>query len=108
MSKLWSNICELTQSEQKEHAEDISDPKSFEVMLKEAARKSSPENVDNPMIAPRDHEVLQSGRVLEFQNRDLWIRPTDLSWHVPTLVTIRELLFQKLSWKVNCEFGRQV
>ena len=92
MRKLWCNARECTQSELKEHAEDISDLESFEVMLREAARKSYPENVDNPVIAPRDYEVLQSGRVLELQNTDLWIRPTDLSWHVPILVTIRELL----------------
>ena len=42
------------------------------------------------MIAPENYDVRQSGRVLELQNRDLWIRPTDLSWHYPILVTIRE------------------
>ena len=59
-------------------------------MLRETARKSYPENVDNPMIAPRDFEVRPSGRVLEVQNRDLWIRPTYLSWHYAILVTIRD------------------
>ena len=49
--------------------------------------------VDNPMIALQDY-VLQSGRVLELQNRDLWKRPTDLSWHFPILVTIRESPFR--------------
>ena len=49
--------------------------------------------VDNPMIALQDY-VLQSGRVLELQNRDLWKRPTDLSWHFPILVTIRESPFK--------------
>ena len=33
------------------------------------------------MIALQDYEVRQSGRVLELQNKDLWIRPTDLSWN---------------------------
>ena len=47
---------------------DSSYPKGIEVMLRETARKSSPENVDNPMTAPRDCEVRQSGRVLELQN----------------------------------------
>ena len=64
-------------------------------MLRETARKSYPENVDSPMIARRDFEVRQSGRVLELQNKDLWIRPTELSWHYPILVTIRELPFKK-------------
>ena len=76
-------------------------------MLRETARKSYPENVDNPMIAPRDYDVRQSGRVLEPSKKDLWIRPTDLSWHFLILVTTRELPFNKLSWKVNCEFGSQ-
>ena len=50
---------------------------------------------------------VQSGRVLELQNKDFWIWPTYLSWHCPIFRAIRELLFQKLSWKVNCEFGSQ-
>ena len=103
MKKLWSNTRERTQRKEKEQAEDCSYPKSIEVMLRETARKSYPENVDNPMIAPRDFDVRQSGRVLELQNKDLWIRPTDLSWHFPILVTIRELPFRN----VNCEFGSQ-
>ena len=53
-----------------------------------------PENVDNPMIPPQDYDVRQSGRVLELQNRNLWIQPTDLSWHFPILVTIREMPFK--------------
>ena len=57
------------------------------------------QNVDNPMIAPRDYEVRQSGRVLELQNKDLWIRPTDLSWHFAILVIIRELQFKKFRGK---------
>ena len=52
-------------------------------------------------------EVRQSVRVLVLQNKDRWIRPTDLSWPFPVLVTIRELPFRNLSWKVNCEFGSQ-
>ena len=59
----------------------------------ETARKgySDPENVDDPMIAPQDYDVRQSGRVLELQNRGLWKRRTDLSWHFHILVTIREV-----------------
>ena len=60
-------------------------PKSIEVLLRQTAQKDYPvlENVNNPMIAPQDYDVRQSGRVLELHNRDLWIRPTDLSWHFP-------------------------
>ena len=107
MRKLWSNTYESIHSNQKEQTEDSSYRKSIDVMLRETARKSYPENDDSPMIAPRDYEVRQSGPVLELQNKDLWIRPTDLSWHYPILMTIRELPFKKLSWKVNCDFGSQ-
>ena len=48
----------------------------------------------NPMMAPLDCEIRQSGRVLELQNKDLWLRPTDLSWHFPILATIREQPFK--------------
>ena len=46
------------------------------------------------MIVPQDYDVRQSGRGLKLQHRDLWLRPTDLSWHFPTLVTIREMPFK--------------
>ena len=96
MRKLWSNTRERTQSKEKEQAEDSSYPKGIEVLLRETARKDypDPENVDNPKIAPQDYDARQSRRVLELQNRSLWIRPTDLSWHLPILVTIREMPFR--------------
>ena len=47
-----------------------------------------------PWWHPPDYDILQSGRVLELQNRDLWLRPTDMSWHLPTLMTIREEPFK--------------
>ena len=93
MRKLWSNTRERMQNKEKEQVEDSSYPKGIEVMLRVTARKSNPdpENDGNPMIAPRDYEVRQSGLVLELQNKELWIRPTDLSWNSPILVTTREL-----------------
>ena len=80
----------------KRQSEDSSHPKAIEGLLTATARKDCPESedVDNPMIKPQDYDVRQSGRVLELQNRDLWIRPTDLSWHCPILVTIREEPFK--------------
>ena len=94
--KLWSNTRERKQSKEKEQAEDSSYPKGIEVMLRETARKSYPdqEDIGNPMVAPQDYEIHQHGRVMELQKKDLWIRPTDLSWHFPILVTIRELPFK--------------
>ena len=47
------------------------------------------------MVAPQDLDVHQSVRVLELQNSDLWLRPTDLSWQFPILMTIREESFKK-------------
>ena len=99
MRKLWSNTRERTQSKEKEQAVDSSYPKGIEVLLRETARRGfpDPENVDNPMIAPQDYHVRPSGRVVELQNRDLWIRPTDLSWHFSILMTIREMPFKNFS-----------
>ena len=101
MSKLWRNSRERRQGIEKRQGEDSSDPKGVEVLLRETVRKGYPvpEDVDNPMIAHRDYNVLrQSERVLEFQNRDLWIRPTDLSWHFP---------IKKLPLKVTREVESQ-
>ena len=88
-------MCECEANENR-RGEDSSQPKGIEVLLTETAKKglSDPENVDNPMIAPQDYDVGQSGRGLELQHRDLWLRPTELSWHFPTLVTIREMPFK--------------
>ena len=54
----------------------------------------NPEDAEDPMIAPPDYDVRQSGRVLELQYRHPWLRPTDLSWHFPILMTIREEPFE--------------
>ena len=59
------------------------------------------------MVAPQDYDVRQSGRVLELQNSDLWLRPTDLSWHFPILMTIREEPFKNLSFKNIRKMGGQ-
>ena len=96
MRKLWSKTRERTQGNEKERGEDSSHPKGIDVLPRETARKGypDPEDVDNPMIAPQDYDARQSGRVLELQNRGLCIRPTDLSWLFPILVTIREMHFR--------------
>ena len=60
---------ECTQSKEKEDAEDSSYPKSIEVMLRETARKSYPENDDNPMLAPRDQDVRQSDESWSFRTK---------------------------------------
>ena len=99
--RIMRNLRERTMGNEKRQNEDCSYPKGIEVLLRETARKvcADPENVDNPMIAPQDCDVLQSGRVLELQNRDFWIRPTDLSWHFPIIVTIRKMPFKNYRGK---------
>ena len=59
----------------KRQGEDSSYPRGIEILLRETAKKvyPDPEDVDNPMIAAQDYDVRQSGRVLELQNRALWI-----------------------------------
>ena len=92
MRTLWSNSRERVADYEKRQDEDSSYPKGLEILLRETTKRNCPnaEDIDNPKIAPQDYDVRQSERVLEFQNRDFWIRPTDLSWHYPILVTIRE------------------
>ena len=57
--KFWSHTRELTQSKEKEQAEDSSYSEGIEVRLRETARKGfpDPENVDNPVLAPQDYNV---------------------------------------------------
>ena len=51
----------------------------------------NPDDAEDPMMAPPDYEIRQTGRVLELQNRDLCLRPaTGMCWHFLILITIRE------------------
>ena len=78
-----------------------------------AAQWGFTEDATDPMVAPQDHDVRQSGRVLELQNSDLWLRPTDLSWHFPVLMTIREEPFKDYrsrtseKWKAKFEEAKK-
>ena len=73
MRKLWSNLREQTQGNEKRHVEDNSYCKTIDGLLTTIARKIYPESedVDNPMIAPQEYDVRQSRRVLELRNRSL-------------------------------------
>ena len=109
MRRLWSNTRERTQSNEREQAEGSSYPKAIEGLLTETARKGypDPEEVDNPMIAPQDHEIHQSRGVLELQNRDL-LATTHRSILVPSYsCDYPWVALQKLPWKVTCEAGSQ-
>ena len=78
LRKLWSNLRQ--QGNEETETDDNSYLRGVESQLRAAAQRGypNPENAQNPVIAPRDYDVRLSGRVLELQNRDLWIRPTDL------------------------------
>ena len=74
--------------------EDNSREKGVENQLRVAAQRGYPEYATDPMVATPDYDIRQSGSVVELQNRDLWLRPTDMSWHFPILMTIREEPFK--------------
>ena len=65
------------------------------------------ENDDNPMIAPQDYDVRQSGRGLKLQHRDLYLRPTYLSWHFSCSCDQSWDALQKLQCKVTREVEGQ-
>ena len=67
-------------------------PEGAEFLLKKTAKRNR--TISEDADAPQHYDICQSERVWEFQNRDFWITPTDLSWHYPILVTIREVPFK--------------
>ena len=87
MRNLWSNTHGRAHGNEKRQNEDSSYPKGIEILQRETAKKVYPDQeMDDPMVAPRDFDIRLSGRVMELenkQNKDLWILPTDI------LVTIR-------------------
>ena len=67
MGKLWSNVATGHSGNSREQG--------VEGQPRAAARRGcpNPEDAEDPMMAPPDY--------LELQNGDLWLRPTDVSWH---------------------------
>ena len=92
MRKLQSNLREQGHDKEEKQTKDKSCLRGVESQLGAAAQRGYPypEDAEDPVVAPPDYDVRQFGRVLEPQNRDHWLRPTDLSWHFPILMTIRE------------------
>ena len=41
------------------------------------------------MVTPQNCDIRQPRESWSSKNRDLWLRPTDLSWHFPILMTFR-------------------
>ena len=99
--RLWENSAANCVSEhrvsRKDKVRTARTPKLLKTCWGRRLEKNCPksENVDNPMMSLQDFEVRQSGRDLELQKKDLWIRPTDLSSYLTILVTIREAPFQE-------------
>ena len=87
--KLWSNLKPNHAMHFREQLADLRERtdsprgKGTEEISRET------EDATDPMLAPQGYDVRQPGRVLELQNR-----PTDLSWHFPILMTIREEPFK--------------
>ena len=97
MRKLWSQSADLREQTDDtigKKTEDNSREKGVESQPRVAGQRSYPEDAIDPMVAPPDHDIRQSGRVVELQNKDLWLRPTDMSRHFPILMTIREEPFK--------------
>ena len=43
------------------------------------------------MVAPIDYDIKLCQRLLYFKNSDLWLSDTDRGWHLPILITLREV-----------------
>ena len=73
MREFWSNSRVRIKGNENRRGEDSSCSKSIEVLLRVTTRKNYPntENIGDPVVAPQDFDVRQSGRVLELQNRYL-------------------------------------
>ena len=108
----WSNIitgqsanCVSKQTTKRWNREDNSRERGVESQLRTAAQRGhpNPEDAEDPMVAPPDCEIRQAGRVLELQNGDLWLRKTELSWHLLILMTSREEPFKNYRSKSSKE-----
>ena len=91
-----ADLCERTDYPERKRTEDISRDRGIESQLRAAAQRAhrDQEDAEDTMVAPQEYDIRQSGRVLELHNRDLWLRPTDMSWHLPILMTTREEPFK--------------
>ena len=113
LSEQIAELLEQTADKKEKSTEDISLERGVEVQLRMAAQRGFTEDATDPMVAPQDFDIRQSGRVLELQNSDLWLQPTDLSRHFPILMTIREEPFKNCrsrtseKWKAKFEEAKK-
>ena len=66
MRTLWSNSRERMEDYEKRQGREIISQRLRN--LPERDNRLDAEDVNNPKIAPQDHDIRQSERVLEFQN----------------------------------------
>ena len=87
-----ADLRERTDCPRRKGTGEISCERGIEAQLRATAQRvyRGQEDATDSMVALQDYDVRQSGRVLELQNSDLWLQPTDLSWHFPFIMTIRE------------------
>ena len=100
MRKRWSSITmgqsdslrEQTDNKNGKQTEDNSRERGVETQQRAAVQRGYPEDAEDPMVVPPDYDIRQSGSFLELQNRDFWLRPTDMSWHLPIHLTFGKKL----------------
>ena len=91
-----AELLEQTADTKEKSTEDISRERGVEIQLRMAAQRGFTEDATDPTVAPQDYDIRQSGRVPQLQNSDLWLRPTDLSWHFHILMTVQEQSFKNI------------
>ena len=108
-----AELLEQTDDKKGKSTEDSSRERGVETQLRMAVQRGFTEDTTDLMVAPQDYDVRQSGRVLELRNSELWLRPSDLSWHFPILMTIREEPFKNYrsrtseKWKAKFEEAKK-
>ena len=115
-----ADLRERTLDKEEKQTEDNSRERGVEGQLRAPGRQGPPdqEDAEDPMVAPPDYEIRQSGSVLELQNRDLRLRPADMSKHlcgevelvsgVHTLVAGVVQVYHRLQVVEEEEKGRKV
>ena len=73
-----ADLRERTDYSRGERTEDISRERGIESQLSPPAYRDH-EDATDPMVAPQDYDVRQSGSVLELQDSYHWLRPTNRS-----------------------------
>ena len=88
-----------------EHASDAasSAQSTFHSVLESRVSELEVVDTSDVMQAPLDFDVRQSLRVLQLDNRALWLPDRDTSWHLPILVTLRETMIK--NWRQRTEAG---